>query len=128
MRKIIELLEKAKADTVYLLSAGGWIIPDTWIRSAIKSIEKAIAELKNKPRWETPEQYKKRTGANLPDDTPVWSRYHGHYIEPWSLGTYGETEELIEYWKERGHDNKYDIVIATDAGLPPDDWKPEEEK
>ncbi|MDR2094304.1 MAG: hypothetical protein LBP76_02150, partial [Treponema sp.] len=91
----------------------------------IESVEKAIAELKSPPRWETPEQWKERTGAELPDDFPVWERCVSRYDrEPWSLATYDEAKDNIDVHKEYEH-SRIEIICATEAGCPPDDWAPE---
>jgi hypothetical protein len=83
-------------------------------------------------RWETPEQYAKRTGKELPDETPVWRRLVTKHDKcAWSLDLYDDAIASVEYSKEKGlfDENTFylDIVIATDAGCPPYDWMPEGE-
>ena len=62
------------------------------------------------PKYETPEQYKERTGKDYPDDVPVWVRLCQH--TEWNLST-AAAGTLYQ-----------DIVIANKNGKPPIDWKP----
>jgi hypothetical protein len=75
------------------------------------------------PDWETPEQWEKRTGEAWPDDWAVYAlerRYTvlNDVIVAFEAMSYGAAK-----WK--GLDK---IICATEAGPPPDDWKPEEER
>jgi hypothetical protein len=74
------------------------------------------------PAWETPEQYEKRTGEKWPDDWAVYSLNELNECNAWSVGVY-KHERL--YMKD--HKTMKAIVCATEAGRPPDDWRPEEE-
>jgi hypothetical protein len=76
-----------------------------------------VPEAESPPRWETPEQREKRTGKKWPDNWPVWaliSLLHGELI--WEVMSYDTATSAAEY-----------IVCATEAGPPPDGWRPEEE-
>jgi hypothetical protein len=112
MKKTIEKLEEAKA----LAIAGMGL-------SAFCYIGEAIALLKAPPRFETPEKWEQRTGEKLNELTPVWVRHVYHDDWCWHLGTYEEEKENNKYFEESGY--KCDMVIATEAGPPPDGWKPE---
>jgi hypothetical protein len=102
--RVIELLEQAKA---YAICGS---------RSTIVScIEEAMTELKI-PRWETPNQYKE-----WPDDWAVYSLYEsdddGHrwwYCESYHYALFAKSpsSRLVT------------IICATEAGPPPDDWRP----
>jgi hypothetical protein len=98
-------------------------------------------DLLQSPRWETPEQWEKRTGEKWPDDWAVYWRYSeifaykakewipGKELVPvyyaWDLEFYGP---LKEKYSSEIYDDRIDIVCATEAGPPPDDWKPEEDE
>jgi hypothetical protein len=101
MKRVIEILELAKK-----LAA----IDNS--RAAISCIREAIAELEGRPKWETPEQYRERTGEEWPDDWAVYvPAVEGGYVpEIYSLAQFAGAEI---------------IVCATEAGPPPDDWRPE---
>jgi hypothetical protein len=91
------------------------------LKEKIFLLAEAIAELKALPRWETPEQYVKRTGERWPDD---WAVY---YIDP--PRPYWDTQPT---WEICRHDiairNGLICVVATEAGPPPDGWRPEDQK
>jgi hypothetical protein len=87
-------------------------------------IEEAIKELE--PRWETPEQYEKRTGEPWPDDAPVFTRSRSGN-DGWSVSTWGRHKQAVSFVERMGfsaHDPY--VVCATEAGPPPDTWVPEE--
>jgi hypothetical protein len=73
-------------------------------------------------KWETPEQYKERTGKEWPDSAAV---YYGFWREKsisWlSPNSYGNVKSTVV--ESTGFD--FVIVCAnTDWGCPPDDWVP----
>ena len=89
------------------------------------------------PDWITPEQWEKRTGSVWPDNAAVYYRYseahltyEGFYYDDfagdWVIKKHsyvsGCNEEVQAYKSGR-----YQMVCATEAGPPPDDWRPEEE-
>jgi hypothetical protein len=76
-----------------------------------------LSEEESKPRWETPDQWKKRTGEAWPEDWPVWDITDGMI----GISTMAEEEER-KTW------GNHIYVIATEAGKPPDDWRPGEDK
>jgi hypothetical protein len=87
-------------------------------------MEMVIKELKT-PRWETPEQYEKRTGNKWPDSALVYAMYEANDgSRIWGYESYG----YAQYKREKNRHNPIWIICATEAGQPPDDWKPEEEK
>jgi hypothetical protein len=118
MKKAIELLERAKAELVILRYKGGWITPCKFIRAAFNYINEAIALLRS-PRWETPEQYEKRTGEKLSDNAPVWFKLSSW--KSWNILLYKE----VPTGKPKKSKGEKIIVIVHDIEMPPDDWKPE---
>ena len=74
------------------------------------------------PKHETPEQYKKRTGKDYPDDGPVWSvggpeDYENLTGLYWELVTYEDVK--------MGKSNGFYVLIATpEHGKPSADWRP----
>jgi hypothetical protein len=100
---------------------------------AQEKIETAIVELKKIPRYETPKQYKERTGRKVKENDAVYHRHamknwyhrtmqtHPYYWGPWFVKSYGAASE---YEFEEGHSQ---LVVATEAGCPPDNWTPEED-
>jgi hypothetical protein len=92
-----------------------------WRASTKKLLKQAIDLLQAAPRWETPEQYKKRTGEDWPDEAAVYRLYTDNDgITKW----YADS-----LTRSTTHNNRYKllpVVCATIAGPPPADWKPEE--
>jgi hypothetical protein len=76
-------------------------------------------ELKAPPRWETPEQWEKRTGKAWPDDWPVFFEYgensNSYYVDMFRRV---KSEEVLKIGR---------ICVFTQSGTPPKDWRPEEE-
>jgi len=68
------------------------------------------------PDYETPEQYKERTGKQYPDDGAVW--WFGRMN--WFLSEYGWVVGEAKLGRV------YPVVIACPPVPPPDNWKPEE--
>jgi hypothetical protein len=119
VKKAIELLQTAKKRLcdIYGLSQSTQL---EIVSEACQDIERAIAELKAPPRWETTEQHRKRTGRDWPENALVYYRYAGAgeaYVDSeWGYVTYKRIRGFV----------RHQIVCATEAGRPPDDWKPEE--
>jgi hypothetical protein len=112
MKKVIELLETAKELALYGSRS-----------TTVSCIEEAIAELKALPRWETPEQREKRTGEAWPENWAVYALYENNDgTSQWFWGGY--KKEMDRFM--RHNKNPLNIVCATEAGPPPDDWRPEE--
>jgi hypothetical protein len=127
MKKVIDLLEKAEA--AIMLAFSGTDEADL-CTEAINHINDAIDELKTPPRWETPEQREKRTGEKWPDD---WGVYFYNGYLGWETKKYGTWKNMIISLGDEGgyerapeHEIQYPAVCATEAGPPPDGWKPEE--
>jgi hypothetical protein len=79
-------------------------------------------------KWETPAQYKERTGKELRDDAPVFVVTHSGYRE-WDkkLMTYGEYKEWRIEWPHSSDPRECTVTIDTaEYGCPPADWRPEE--
>jgi hypothetical protein len=85
-------------------------------------IEETIALLEAR-HWETPEQYKKRTGESWPDDWAVYALYETNDGErQWFCESCG----YAQHKGKRKSNNPKIIICAGYAGPPPDDWRPEE--
>jgi hypothetical protein len=69
-------------------------------------------------RWETPDQYKKRTGEEWPDNAAVYIRQVDG-SSPWTVKQYLDVK--VTNWLV-----PITIICATEAGPPPEDWKLEE--
>jgi plasmid stabilization system protein ParE len=112
MKKVIELLEEALSDldSVY----ADYRFDQRPKRDCKREIEQAIELLQAPPRWETPEQYKERTGEDWPNEAAVYI-YGKCYWLDWSV---------CRYITAKNHHASL-CVCATEAGLPPADWKPE---
>jgi hypothetical protein len=122
MKKAIELLEDAYQDVYHSVIVLGAEIK--YSRNAMDKIEAALAELKAPSRFETPEQREERTGEPWPDDAPVYFRGRYDFAETWNrwkLGSFGEAVWELDDWS-----NGFQIVCATEAGPPPEGWRPEE--
>jgi hypothetical protein len=76
------------------------------------------------PRWYTPEQWKERTGEPWPDNGAVYYQYtRDNKYDVWRVGTY----KNILYSKrdfELSGAGTHQIICATEAGPPPDGWRP----
>ena len=112
MKKVIKLLNGAN-------HALGYNNDDA---TALTYIDKAIAELKN-PRWETPEQYEKQTGEPWPDSGAVYccgqsKEFAAEHGYTWFIMSHKEAKEY-RFYKVRH------IICATEAGPPPENWRPE---
>jgi hypothetical protein len=112
MKKVIKLLLRAdhKVTSEDLYRADHF----RWRASTKKLLAQAIDLLQSPPRWETPEQYKERTGEDWPDEAAVYI-YGECYDYSWSVCRYITAKE----WR-------YFCICANMAGPPPADWKPEE--
>jgi len=85
--------------------------------------------MKHYPDYETPEQYKKRTGKSYPDKGLVWSF---NAEDKWECFDYWQYKQLMKDLdrldKDFGIDdpnNTWTVVIADPPVPPPDDWRPE---
>jgi hypothetical protein len=117
VKKVIELLEEARRDLIVYSRDEDY---EHLLMFALSNIEKALDELKS-PRWYTPKQWEAETGEAWPDD---WGVYVWDYaLKLWIIRAY----ETIKYC-EKFNGRKYPVVCATEAGKPPDDWRPEETK
>jgi hypothetical protein len=96
------------------------------IRLALNRIECAKGAIETliplpPPRWETPEQYEKRTGETWPDDWAVYALYENNDGEKqWFWGGYEKERDKTG----RRNKNPVAIVCATEAGPPPENFKP----
>jgi hypothetical protein len=118
VKKVIKLLEEANT-ILATISPKITSLDGIGFPVAISNIQKAIAELKT-PRWYTPERWEAETGEPWPDNGAVWQLIEWWKDPPvyqWLLSEhrFAKTEERI-------------VVCATEAGPPPDGWRPEEEK
>jgi hypothetical protein len=113
MKEVIDLLEKAILD-----------MRSNALLEAEEKISATIAKLQT-PRYETPGQYKERTGKEWPDDWAVYIKVPTD-MPIWQVRSFidaqsGYITDLLSAYEITN------IICATEAGAPPDDWKPEEE-
>lgn len=77
-------------------------------------------------KYETPEQYEKRTGNPVFSDTAVWFKIpENETFGDWTLLNY---DEALQYELEAEEADELPcayIVIASPPVSPPDDWRPE---
>jgi hypothetical protein len=73
------------------------------------------------PEYETVAEWEKRRGEEYPYTAPVYARFKsgGEPPEPnYECRSYGTYQRLMGIKPER-------LIVATEAGAPPDDWRPE---
>jgi hypothetical protein len=90
----------------------------------------------DKPRFYTPEQWEKKTGEVWPDNAGVFviSTHECNKSPRWELILYSRYKFLLNAWRGTKNQEQYHAkwwskviaVCATEAGSPPDDWKPDE--
>jgi hypothetical protein len=93
---------------------------DNFIQSnGLKGVECTLYEA----AYITPEQYKERTGKDWPENWAVYwrTRDNGKWLSWFPM-----TLEMGEFAMVKTV-GEHQIVCATEAGKPPNDWKPEEE-
>jgi hypothetical protein len=121
MKKVIELLEGTRKGIIGFgldLEQRMTKAEARELNRAIDQISEVITKLKAPPRWETPEQWNERTGEDWPDDWAVYSRaeHTDGTWSPWQVSDYAYAKCTMY---------KTQIVCATEAGKPPENWKPE---
>jgi hypothetical protein len=130
MKKVIELLERAGVSITEAIA----INPESdYLAEVDMLIKKAVSELQS-PRWETPEQREKRTGEPWPDSWAVYlnawfsdsgkSVYIGNIWQDTTLKEAKRVEKILKGSKTTSF--LVAIICATEAGPPPDYWRPEE--
>jgi hypothetical protein len=134
MKKVIEPLESIRQDMSAGYSAKSRAVSYGYLYDALKKIDHLIAELKATPRWETPEQWEQRTGEKWPDDWAVY--FMGWFSDGksifingvWQVKSLREARDTAKTLRLSKY-NRYfiEIICATEAGPPPDGWRPEEE-
>jgi hypothetical protein len=125
MKKVIKKLEDVKKFLLgryaFGLEEG---IDNKPLKQRIDMLSEAILELQSPhPRWETPEQWEKRTGERWPNNGAVYVLYENN--------TNGNKWVFCESYyyaaSEPCEGNRLvAIICATEAGPPPDAWEPEE--
>jgi hypothetical protein len=76
------------------------------------------------PKYETPKQYKQRTGKEWSDDGPVWAMYKPYLSSVhWELFSFRQVKNASDNLINPNY-----IIIATEAGKPLLSWKPEDMK
>jgi sucrose-6-phosphate hydrolase SacC (GH32 family) len=122
MKKTIELLEKALAE-IGSESATSFIT-NLKLGKTASYINEALAELKKSPRWYTPEQWEKQTGKSWLEGWAVYWRMRDDKESKW-YEWFPMPREMAELAivKTIG---EHQIVCATEAGPPHDDWRSEE--
>jgi hypothetical protein len=119
VKQVIELLK----DTLISL---GWATSGNLAaaQNAYNQVKRAL-EILDAPCWETPEKWEKRTGEPWPENGAVYTRSKNK-IEPWDVTLWGKHKQAISFIERMGYDPHKPLVIcATEAGPPPDDWRPE---
>jgi hypothetical protein len=122
MKQVIELLEEALGNIAETRVAG---LVSVGLQSQTEVfIQESIAILKA-PRWYTPEQWEKRTGKAWPDDWAVYFRMCADKFGGFTAYTYRNALRLRDMAiAHTGITPKYQIVCATEAGPPPENWEP----
>ena len=75
------------------------------------------------PIYETPEQYKNRTGKDWPDDAPVWCGLKMRQIDHTNITHW----ILTEFGSAKSVKDRY-FIISNEAGKPPADYRPGREE
>lgn len=94
---------------------------------AIRLLQQAIEALEKPATYKTPDQYKERTGKDWPDNAAVyWSRTISDGRQStWEPSSYSYAKHFIDGLVNGTLEIKTHIVITTEAGCPPDGWRPE---
>jgi hypothetical protein len=124
MKKAIELLEEAKSGLIRF--SRDQALVGVAMR-ALANVEDALVELRV-PRYYTPEQWEAETGNPWPEKRAVYVRVYADKFPGFGIYSYADALRLVRMASAHtGIDVKYQIVCATEAGPPPDGWRPEEE-
>ncbi|MDR1230873.1 MAG: hypothetical protein LBK61_05680 [Spirochaetaceae bacterium] len=119
---MIKIFDDNKAILAILATQREYDLEGDWnLNGVIEFLKNRLKrEVETNLRWETTDQYEKRTGKAWPDDWAVYYRQkeHGAWSD-WVIAKYS--------FVNNGLDNIDHIIIcATEAGRPPDDLRPEE--
>lgn len=77
-------------------------------------------------RYETPEQWEKRTGEKVDDEARCWYKESRNYkLWSWTPGNVKEVMDVNENRKNDGFATCFVVLAITGKGAPPDDWRPE---
>ena len=95
-------------------------IDDPGIRHLLCKVKAMLSGKAPNNPYITPEQYKNLTGDEWPDEAAVYITYADDSECEWFSETYGNAKGFQQRCTE-----KITVIIATAAGLPPDDWRPE---
>jgi hypothetical protein len=111
------------SDAVDVLAEARAFLEKEYIDDGIDKISSAISmlgELSEPPRWETPEQHRERTGRDWPENWAVYVLVRNKYVQgrDYSWRAYN-------YYDTRPFRGRNPIVCATEAGKPPNSWRPE---
>jgi hypothetical protein len=121
MKKAIELLRQAYNEFVCAKPDDGFV------DEGRRLLNEALAELEALPRWETPDQWEQGTGEPWPDNAAVYVRVYADKFPGFGVYTYADALRLVRMaTAHTGLTAKHQIACATEAGPPPDDWRPEE--
>jgi hypothetical protein len=115
-RPVVRWLESVKADLDF----------HNVTHITLDLLDQAIAELKS-PRWYTPKQWEQCTGKAWPDSGAVYWRYKRDMEredKKWYINIYILALRSAKY-VGMANDAKQ-IICATEAGPPPEDWEPGE--
>jgi hypothetical protein len=131
MEKVIELLEDALEDMIYVTKIPEYSQEVAYIREAINIVE----HVKSPPCWETPEQYRERTGKQWEGAVyfNLFNKKEGHsvYIDgKYQTHRVEDALVIIDRLENQQHCHDYTAIVIcanNDNGKPPDGWRPEEE-
>jgi hypothetical protein len=122
VKKVIEKLAEAKR----ILRCRGPKLELSDFYDVYNCIADALIELEA-PRWYTPERREAETGEAWPEDWGVYvvhQKFETDFYPDWYISDY----RSAKYKKDRKEYAIAYIICATEAGPPPDGWRPEEEK
>jgi hypothetical protein len=78
---------------------------------------KLLTEL---PTHETVAQWEERKGKEYPGTAPVWLIQKNNQDDRYAIWRYEPLKKLLAAYPD-----DFICVVATEAGAPPDDWRPE---
>jgi hypothetical protein len=133
MKKVIELLIEIRTDIIDHFHSPEKV-KKFMGKDIVGALNEAIVMIKNLPSWETPEQYRDRTGQDWPENALVYYRYAGaretyegiYYDEFDGEWGYAAYKRICGFAREaEKHKNgRYQIICVGEAGCPPKNWRP----
>jgi hypothetical protein len=117
VKRVIDLLEEALDKISCVAGADGK--ERKLVREGESLINEAVDLLENPPYY-NPERWKALMGKEWQDKAAVY--YRCSRADTWVISSFGEAKRDIVM----SLIPSADIICATEAGIPPNDWKPEE--